>query len=288
MTAITVMGLGLMGSALARAFAGAGHPLTVWNRSPERTLPFADAGVDVASDVLGAVKAADILVVCIDNYDSTHRLLSASDVSKALAGRTLVQLSTGTPKDARAAAVWMRGLGARYLDGAILGGPAQIATEDGQVLFSGNQSAWNAAAETLSSLGGKVRYLGERPGAACALDLAWLTTRYGAFLALWHAAILCRSEGVDMGDFMALTPKDDAIQTYGAVVRDGTYDQATATLKVWAEALKPIQVQARDAGISSEIPDLLAGFFERALDAGLGQKNVMSIVNLLGADESSG
>jgi len=45
MSDITVIGLGLMGSALARAFQNAGHSLTVWNRTAAKMQPFIDNGI---------------------------------------------------------------------------------------------------------------------------------------------------------------------------------------------------------------------------------------------------
>ena len=52
MSEITVLGLGLMGAALARAMQRAGHDLTVWNRSPANMQPFIDEDVAGASDVV--------------------------------------------------------------------------------------------------------------------------------------------------------------------------------------------------------------------------------------------
>lgn len=54
---LTLLGLGAMGTALARAWLAAGHPLTVWNRSPERARPLAAEGASVAGTVAEAVAA---------------------------------------------------------------------------------------------------------------------------------------------------------------------------------------------------------------------------------------
>ncbi len=50
-TPLTLLGTGAMGSALARAWLAAGHPLTVWNRTSARTEPLAAAGATVAGCV---------------------------------------------------------------------------------------------------------------------------------------------------------------------------------------------------------------------------------------------
>jgi len=52
---ITVIGLGMMGAALARAIQRAGHKLTVWNRSADKMQPFIDNGTAAAPDVVSAI-----------------------------------------------------------------------------------------------------------------------------------------------------------------------------------------------------------------------------------------
>ena len=135
MSDITVIGLGLMGAALARAIQRAGHDLTVWNRSPARMQPFIDGGVAGAPDVASAVTASPVILICIDNYTVTDTMLQSDDIQPLLAGRTVVQLSTGTPKEARAASEWMTAGAVAYLDGAILCSPTSIATDDAQILL---------------------------------------------------------------------------------------------------------------------------------------------------------
>ena len=107
MSDITVIGLGLMGSALARALQGARHDLTVWNRSPDKMKPFIDDGVAGTPDVVSAIAASPVILICIDNYAVTATMLQSDEVVSQLSGRTLVQLSTGTPQEARDASEWM-------------------------------------------------------------------------------------------------------------------------------------------------------------------------------------
>ena len=111
-----------MGSALARAMQEAGHDLLVWNRSPAKMQPFIDDAVAAAPSVESAILASPVILICIDNYAVTNAILQANDIEPLLAGRTIVQLSTGTPKEAREAGDWMAARGAVYLDGTILAG----------------------------------------------------------------------------------------------------------------------------------------------------------------------
>ena len=281
MSDITIIGLGLMGAALARAVQRGGHDLTVWNRSADKMQPFVDNGASAAADAAGAISASPVVVICIDSYASTQALLSGEDILPLLAGRSVVQLSTGRPKQAAEAQLWMQAHQVNYLDGAILAGPNEIDRGTGEILLSGDPVANEAAADVLRCLAGKVRYLGANVRAASALDLAWLTVKYGEFISAAHAANLCLSEGADLKDLISLFPDEPYAQMRFAVIDEEKYDQCTATLDVWGAALANIQQQGRDADINTDFPDFVASYFKKASAAGFGDKNVMAIFKTL-------
>jgi 3-hydroxyisobutyrate dehydrogenase-like beta-hydroxyacid dehydrogenase len=72
---VTVIGLGLMGSALARAFLQAGHELTVWNRTPAKTAAF-EGLARIAGTVQEACAASDAVVVSVPKYEVSNALLA--------------------------------------------------------------------------------------------------------------------------------------------------------------------------------------------------------------------
>lgn len=276
-----------MGTALAQTLLGAGRAITAWNRSPKRTEALARGGATIAPTASGALAASPVSIVCIDSYASLRQQLEGHIQPGALDGRTVVQLTTGTPGEAKNAADWMASLGAGYLDGAILCSPQDIGTPASSVLLAGDAAAHALAAPVVSPLKG-VRYLGPSVGAAAALDLAWLTTRFGRFVALAHATHICLSEGAEVSDFAALFPEDPVLQGYLGIVADNDYDSTTASRSVWAEALERIRRQGREAGIDTEIPDFFASLFGRALAAGHGERNVMSLVKVTGGPRMNG
>lgn len=284
MSDITAIGLGLMGSALARAIQRAGHDLTVWNRSPAKMQPFIDDGVAGAPDVVSAITASPVILICIDNYAVTNTMLQSGEIVPLLTGRTVVQLSTGTPREALESGEWMGVHDVSYLDGAILADPGQIGTDDAQILLSGDEAAYEQAGNLLECLGGTVRYLGTNVRAASALDLAWLSTWYGRFMGIIHAASLCKSEDVGLDDFVSLFPDNPDIQNFAKVIHEESFHECTATLQVWGAALQLIQQQGVDASINTEIPDFVASFFAKAVDAGYGEENVMALVKVLQGD----
>jgi hypothetical protein len=120
--------------------------------------------------------------LCVDNYSVTRSLLDIGDVTPHLSGRTLIQLSTGTPREARESEGWASKHGAGYLDSAILGLPSKIGAKELVILVSRKEVALVASRPTLKCLAGDLRYVGETVGAAAALDLAFLPN---VLVSLW-------------------------------------------------------------------------------------------------------
>jgi len=280
MSDISIIGLGSMGAALAHAFQQAGHKITIWNRTPEKLRLLISSGAKGAPSVADAVQASPAILVCLDSYVTTRRLLGAADVALHLAGRTLIQLGTGTPREARESEAWLKANGCKYLDGAILAGPGDIGAKNARILFSGAQAVFEQCEPRLKCLGGDRRYLGEDVGAAAALDLAWLSACYGAILGAVHGARLCESEQLSVGLYASLFADNPYMQA-ARKISENAYTNPGATLAVWEGALRRLQSQANDAGINSEIPDFASGLFKRAVMAGYGGEDAAALIKVL-------
>jgi 3-hydroxyisobutyrate dehydrogenase-like beta-hydroxyacid dehydrogenase len=156
-----------------------------------------------------------------------------------------------------------------------------LGAESGQLLISGNANTYGKVEKLIGCLGGKIAYLGNNIAAASTLDLAWLSTRFGRFMGIIHAANLCRSEAVDLSKFTALFPDDGQIQHHVGTIRDGSFAQKTATLGVWRASLELLQRQAADARINSEFPNHVGSFFDRAVEAGYEDEHVMALYKVM-------
>lgn len=282
MADVTVLGSGSMGSALARAFIRAGHRTTVWNRTAERTLPLVEAGAYSAVSVSDAVQSSPVIVVCVADYPATHRLLGAPDVSASLRGRTLIQFSTGAPEEARDAQRWAAGLGAAYLDGAILAFPKQIGRPTTTIFFSGEEAAWSKCQRLVQCLAGKPVFVGADAGGAEAVDLAILSNFLCAVAGAAHAASICEAEGVDMGHVMSVLPEGSDAGYIMGTIKSGRFANPGATLGTWHHgAVQKLLRQAQGLKIGSEVPDFINTLTSGALAAGHGKEHIAGLYKLL-------
>ena len=189
-----MLGLGPMGRALAAAFLAAGHPTTVWNRSPGKAGDLVARGAVEAASAEEAVTASPLVVACVIDGDAVLAVAEAAEV--ALKGRTLVNLTTDSPAKARALATWAEERDIAYLDGSIMTPTETIGTEAASVLYSGPVALFDAHAPTLAALGGAVTYLGGDPGRSAAFEVALLDLFWTAMSGFAHAVALARAEGI--------------------------------------------------------------------------------------------
>ncbi|MFT4134735.1 NAD(P)-dependent oxidoreductase [Labrys sp. (in: a-proteobacteria)] len=283
--AIAVLGTGRMGSALARALLGAGHEVTVWNRTPAKTGPLAALGAVVAPSVAEAVAAGAVVIVNVSDYDATAALLREASVARALDGKLVVELTSGTPQGAREAGGWAAAQGAAYLDGAIMATPDFIGTEAGTILFAGSGQAFEANKPVFLALGGNVQHVGEDAGLANALDSALLGLMWGALFGTLNAIAVCQAEGVALGMlgrlWQTLVPVIDG-QVADLIKRNETGrlasdEQSFASIATHHHAFEHLLVVMQARKIDLGVVLGQDSLFRRALAAGRGEDDFAAL-----------
>jgi 3-hydroxyisobutyrate dehydrogenase-like beta-hydroxyacid dehydrogenase len=283
-TPVTVLGLGAMGSALARAFLAAGHPTTVWNRSPGRAEPLRAAGAAVAPDVSAAVAASPLVVVCLLDTLAVDAVLV--DVGDALSGATIVNLTSSTPEDARHVAARAVAAGARYVDGTIMVPTPVVGTEDALVLYSGDVEAFAAHRDTLAALGGELDLLGADPGLAAVHDLGMLDVFFTGMTAFLHAAALIGADGVPARAFLPYARRMLALleRTFEQLARDvdaGEFPGDEDTLAMELAALEHVVQTSRARGVDPSVAGTTRELVRVAVDAGHGKDGFSRVSTVL-------
>jgi 3-hydroxyisobutyrate dehydrogenase-like beta-hydroxyacid dehydrogenase len=279
---VSVLGLGNMGAALARAFLAHGRTVTVWNRTPTKAEALAKAGAIAASSAAEAIAASPVTVVCAIDKAASGSFMRSAEVAVSVNGRTIVDVSTGSATDARIAAELLRAAGAKYIDGGILCYPRDIGKTDTVILYSGNAEGFQQHRNTLAILAGAQRHLGEEPGAAATVYLALWSFYFGGLTAYFEGAALAATASVRVDQFAAIaaimTRKlaegiDDATQRI--VTQNLAGDQAP--IDAYLENLYVV----RDAFVAARVDHLSVDAFiahlENTRTAGGGGKDVAAL-----------
>ncbi|MEV0439289.1 NAD(P)-binding domain-containing protein [Streptomyces spectabilis] len=272
-TPVTVIGLGAMGSALAGAFLGAGHPTTVWNRSAGKGEDLVARGAVRAASAAEAVRAGDLVVVCVVDYDASAAVLEP--LAADLAGRTLVNLTSDTPERAREAAAWAAAAGVDYLDGSVLVPTPVIGTPDALLFHAGPRAAYDKHEQALKALGGHTTYVGEDHGLAAVYDLSLLDYFWTAMSGLVHAFALAAADGVPAAAIAPFLKANAGLVTsivdgMAAEVDSGSYPGAEANLVMEVAGIDHIVHTAERRGLDTTVLRAVNAVARRAIDLGHG------------------
>ncbi|MFD9030990.1 NAD(P)-dependent oxidoreductase [Streptomyces sp. NPDC059567] len=287
-TAVTVIGLGEMGRALAGALVAAGHPTTVWNRSAAKADELVARGALRAATVEEAVLASPLTLVCLLDYAASDAVLRPA--AGSLRGRTLVNLTNGTPAQAREAEAWATGHGASYLDGGIMALPSTVATPQAFVLYSGQKRHFEAHEETLKALGA-AKYLGVDAGIAALYDLALLSAMSVMFDGFFHSVAMAtsHSEGSAAGftelPVPWLTNMAQAMPAFAADVDSDAEPVLTQGLDVVLASVRNMAQASREAGVRADYFEQSAATLEKQLAEGLTTYTAPEAVRRLRASE---
>ena len=277
--AVSFLGLGEMGSALAQAALSAGHPITVWNRTPSRTTQLADAGARAVGTAAEAVDAAELIVVCLFDHSSVHEVLDP--LAGRLVGRRLLNLTTTSPDGARELAQWAAGVGAEYLDGGIMATPDMIGTEQSSILYSGSARLFDEHRALLETWG-RPDYFGDDAGSASLWDLALLSAMYVMFAGFFHGAAMVGASGVPAKKFASravdwLRAVVPVVMEYAEVIDGGDYS-APGQQSLEFSDISDILAASRAQDISTEVVDVVQRLIHRQIDAGHGTDGLPRVI----------
>ncbi|MFE2263342.1 NAD(P)-dependent oxidoreductase [Streptomyces griseosporeus] len=283
---VTVLGLGPMGRALAGAFLAAGATVTVWNRTPGRDTELLARGARGTATAAEAVSASDLTVVCVVDYDAVDAVLRDEDVTAALKGRTVVNLTADTPARARDTGAWAAAHGIRYLDGAIMTPAPSIGTPDAVFLHSGPLDVYEEHRPVLAALGGTHTHLGEETGRAAAHDLALLDVFWTAMAGYAHALAMARAEGVTARELAPFAAGIAAIlpplfEEFAEDVDAGTYSGAINPITSAAASMSHIVAASESHGIDATLMRTVEGQARRVIARGHGTDGFIRVTELL-------
>jgi 3-hydroxyisobutyrate dehydrogenase-like beta-hydroxyacid dehydrogenase len=162
MLRIALIGLGRMGTPMARSILRSGFPLTVFNRT-SRELP----GATIARSPALAAAEADVLITMVSDGHAARAVLAGIDQP----GLIVCEMSTIGPRAARALAADLARRGMTMLDAPVSGSVAAAEAATLTVIAGGNRDAFERARPVLEAISAKQLFLGPS-GAGAAMKLA--------------------------------------------------------------------------------------------------------------------
>lgn len=283
-TTVAFLGLGRMGAPMAARLAAAGHELRVWNRTPrpERT----PAGATAAATPAEAVAGAQVVVTMVADAAALDAVLDGPDglLEHAAPGTVLVDMSTIGPAAARAVAARAAEHGLAFLD-APVSGSVPAATDGTLVaMVGGEAAALEQARPALAAMTRAQLHLGPA-GAGAAMKVALNLMLAVVNQSIAETLALAEGAGIDRSAAYDVLAGGALAAPYVGYKRAAFTDPEHAPVAFSVELMRKDVglglALAAEGGVDAGAGEAAAALLDRALAAGLGERDVASVLELL-------
>jgi 3-hydroxyisobutyrate dehydrogenase len=279
---IGIAGLGRMGAAIAARLIEVGHTLTVWNRSPDKAQPLAQAGATVAKNPAELAGRAETVITILTDaaaidavYGGTSGLLAGEVASKLF-----IEMSTVRPQTEVELAAKVRQKGAALVDCPV-GGTIGPARQGKLIGVMGGEAADAARARpVLEQLCRRLEHVGP-VGAGATMKLAINLPLMIYWQALGEALAMCRDLGLDPArvlDLLADTSGGaNVLKVRGpaisAMLKGDDPGPTTFDIDSGRKDLRAMIAEGRSRGIDLPLCERTLDCFEQASRDGWGPRD---------------
>jgi 2-hydroxy-3-oxopropionate reductase len=193
------IGLGIMGSGMTHNLLRASVDLTVYNRSPERMQPLANAGAATAASPAELAAAVDVVFLCVSDTPDVEQVLLGDDgvLRGAKSGSLVVDMSTISPAATRQLAARLAEEGVAMIDAPVSGGSEGAAKGTLSIMVGGEAADVERARPYLAAMGSAITHLGPiGSGQSCKLVNQILVVVN--MLAAAEALVFAEASGLDL------------------------------------------------------------------------------------------
>jgi 3-hydroxyisobutyrate dehydrogenase len=270
MSTIAFLGLGMMGDPMARRLIHAGHNVTVWDRSPSHTEPFAPIAT-VAGSPADAVAGTEFVVTMLATPQALEGVLFGVDgvSSSFTSGQTWIDMSTVGPAEFATARSRLPA-GVAAVDAPVRGSVPE-ANEGRLHIFVGSDDELFSGVESLLAPLGDIRHAGP-PGSGAAMKLVVNLALVAAMVTFAESLALANVFGLDRDvvmDVLAESPIGGIVKTKRANVEAGQYP-ASFKLELATKDMALVEEAAHEAGLSLAEATAVHHWMEVAKSEGAG------------------
>jgi 3-hydroxyisobutyrate dehydrogenase-like beta-hydroxyacid dehydrogenase len=287
MAAVAFCGLGAMGEPMATRLLGAGHDLTVWNRTPAKAEALVAAGATLAASPAQAAEGAEAVITMLADPAALDAVVGGPDgiAWSIQPGATLIDMSTsGVAAVERIRRLLPEGVG--MLDAPVLGTTPHAAAGELEVFVGGEADLYERWAPVLGALG-PCRHVGPL-GAGAAMKLVANATLGTTLAVLGEVLALAASMGLDPEatfDVLGLTPLAPQARRRRQAVLDGEFPRHFR-LDLAAKDLSLVEAEASHGGVAMPVADATRRWYEEAVEAGWAERDYSAVIAFI-AERSS-
>ncbi len=200
---LALLGVGLLGGAIAERLHRSGYPLVVYNRTKRKTRSLAQQGVRVSTRPEEALAASDVVLLLLADGPAIQACLLSPACATAVGGKTVIQMGTIGSDESRALHREIERLGGSYLEAPVLGSLAEAKAGTLIVMVGTTEEQFARWSPLFRTLGREPKLIGP-VGQAASLKLA-LNQLIAAEIAAFALSLgLVQRSGVSVDTFMEI------------------------------------------------------------------------------------
>lgn len=287
-TRVAVCGLGRMGRPIAVRIAGAGFPLSVWNRSPAAAdSVVSSTGARSAGTPAEACREADVVITMLTDGPAVQEVLGGPDgvLAGLRAGAVVVDCSTTGADHARQAAVACRGAGVDFLDCPVSGSTSVAERGELGLMVGGDAEVLERVRPVLERFGRTVVHVGPT-GAGAAAKVAVNGLLHTFSTALAESLVAAEAAGVSRSGLFDVLGAGVLANTFLNYKRQAFIDPAsTAVAFDLATATKDLRLAveaSREAQLPESVIERTLQLHSEALRDGYGDKDMAAMASWFG------
>lgn len=255
---IAFIGLGNMGTPMARHLLRAGHELTVWNRTLSKADGLKSDGAKVAKSAGEAAKGAEIAITMLaDDHAVESVVWQQGGLAESLPkGATHISISTISVALSRKLAEAHHRHGQRYIAAPVFGRPDAAAAGKLFVAAAGEKAAVEHAMPVLELLGQRVFVIGDKPEMANVVKLSGNFMIATVIESLGEAIAVARKYGIDPHHYVDFFTNSvftaPVYKIYGGIIADEKYKPAGFKVRLGLKDMR-LAIAAAE-GVDAALP----------------------------------
>ncbi len=271
-TVIALLGVGMMGTPMARRLCAAGYRVHVWNRTPAKAEALQAHGATAFSQPADAVRGAHLVITMLQDGPAVESVLFKQGAATGLQPGTLVvDMSSIQPREARDHAARLAALSVDCLDAPVSGGTVGAEAGTLAIMAGGRLADFERASPVLQVLG-RPTHVGPM-GSGQLAKLANQMIVGITIGAVAEALLFAARGGADMGKVREAISggfaESRVLQVHGQRMVERDFAKRAA-VTVQLKDMRNAMVTAHETGFEAPITQLFAQLFEQATEHGLG------------------
>ena len=285
MKKIGVIGIGMLGNAVASHLVDSGFSVTAYNRTKEKTFQLKEKGVKIVSSPKEVAENSELVIIVVRDSDAVKKISFEKDgIVEGNHDKLIVaDMSTIDPTESKNISKKFQEYNINKLDIPVMGGPNVAITGNLVMMVSGNKKSFDDCKNIFEIIANKVFFLGES-GIAHTIKLAMNLQITMLALALAEGITLVKKANADPKIFLEILNstyfKTGMSENKAFRMIDGKYE-VTFTLANLKKDINTMTDTAKSLGVELPMIKKAEEIYENAVKAGFGNMDYTSIAEYI-------